>query len=51
MDKILTDFCDDLFKQLKTEYEEKYQEQMDMMSFWTECMCYINACVEDEMGE
>lgn len=47
----MEDFFDNLFSQIKNKYEEKYQAQMDIMSFWTECMCYINTQVENEMEE
>ena len=42
----MDDFFENLFKQIKNEYEEKYQADMDIMSFWTECMGYINGLVE-----
>lgn len=44
----MNEFFDDLFVQIKNEYKEKYQTQMDMMSFWTECMSYIDGLVNDE---
>ena len=47
----MNEFFDELFSQIKNEYKEKYQEEMDLMSFWTECMGYIDGLVEDEMEE
>lgn len=47
----MNDFFENLFKQIKNEYEENYQTDMDIMSFWTECMCYIDGLVEDEESQ
>lgn len=47
----MDDFFENLFKQIKNEYEEKYQSQMDMISFWTLCMSYIDGLVNEEESQ
>lgn len=44
----MDEFFNNLFEQIKNEYKEKYQSDMDIMSFWTLCMGYIDGLVMDE---